>query len=147
LSGHSARLRSACFSRFECCALLFWTFFQAYSRDGSKILTSSDDGSARLWSVETGEQFKEFKGHSKKLCSASFSNDGTKLFSSFQHSFREDSFFKYHLKVAKVVDQVFDLAFFATAQRFVVIGVWLWTIAGSKLFGYSSARASKQWRS
>jgi WD40 repeat protein len=79
LSGHSARLRSAVFSRFELCALLFYTIFQAYFRDGSKILTSSDDGSARLWSVESGQQIQEFKGHSKKLCSASFSNDGMKV--------------------------------------------------------------------
>ena len=50
-----------------------------FCRDGSKILTSSDDGSARLWSVESGEQIKEFKGHSKKLSSASFSPDDLKV--------------------------------------------------------------------
>jgi hypothetical protein len=55
-----------------CCA-------HACCRDGSKILTSSDDGSARLWSVESGQQLHEFKGHSKKLCSASFSSDDSKL--------------------------------------------------------------------
>ena len=52
---------------------VFLTLF----RDGSKILTSSDDGSARLWSVESGQQLKVFQGHSKKLCCATFSNDET----------------------------------------------------------------------
>ena len=48
-----------------------------FCRDGSKILTSSDDGSARLWSVESGQQLKVFQGHSKKLCCATFSHDET----------------------------------------------------------------------
>ena len=56
----------------ECCA-------HACCRDGSKILTSSDDGSARLWSAQSGQQLHEFKGHSKKLCAASFSPDDTKV--------------------------------------------------------------------
>jgi WD40 repeat protein len=51
---------------------------QRFSDDG-KVLTSSEDGSARLWLVESGRQIKEFKGHSKKLCSASFSPDDAKV--------------------------------------------------------------------
>jgi WD40 repeat protein len=66
--------------RFVRLDFAFWhCFFEKFFRDGSKVLTSSDDGSARLWSVESGQQIKEFKGHSKKLCAASFSNDGTKV--------------------------------------------------------------------
>lgn len=59
LSGHTKTLRSAVFSRWRACPHLATVYtnrhcFLTLLRDGSKILTSSDDGSARLWSSDTG---------------------------------------------------------------------------------------------
>lgn len=47
-----------------------------FSRDGSKLLTSSYDGTARLWDVTNGEQIRPLIGHSNWVWDASFSPDG-----------------------------------------------------------------------
>lgn len=46
-----------------------------FSPDGKRIITASDDGTARLWDL-SGKQLVEFKGHQKPIRSVSFSLDG-----------------------------------------------------------------------
>ena len=35
----------------------------AFSPDGTRLATASDDGTARLWDARTGQQLLECKGH------------------------------------------------------------------------------------
>merc|ERR1719386_99985 len=43
------------------------------------ILTASNDRTAKLWSVETGELVRSFEGHTDSVLSAVFSKDGDRV--------------------------------------------------------------------
>ncbi len=47
--------------------------------DGKHFVSTSEDGTARLWDVETGETLKEFRGYKGLILSADISNDGRYL--------------------------------------------------------------------
>ncbi|MDW8079616.1 MAG: hypothetical protein RMJ16_12090, partial [Thermoguttaceae bacterium] len=51
----------------------------AFSPDGSKILTGSGDGTARLWDAATGRELRTFQGHTHSVISVAFSPDGSKV--------------------------------------------------------------------
>ena len=40
----------------------------AFSPDGKRVVTASDDNTARLWDAETGREIATLKGH-ERLCS------------------------------------------------------------------------------
>ncbi len=49
----------------------------SFSPDGSRIVTGSRDGTAKVWDARTGELLLELKGHSGDVTSASFSPDAS----------------------------------------------------------------------
>lgn len=55
----------------------------AFSPDGTRVVTSSDDGTARLWEARTGKEIVVLRGHSGRLLSAEFSPEGTRVLTSF----------------------------------------------------------------
>ena len=59
LSGHTSNLNNAVFSP-----------------DGTRVLTSSDDKTARLWRVVTGQPLSILSGHTDKVTDAQFSAGG-----------------------------------------------------------------------
>ena len=65
LSGHTGGIRSI-----------------AYSRDGTKIATGSDDKTVRLWDAKTGTHLVTLSGHTKGVTSVAFSPDRSTLASS-----------------------------------------------------------------
>ena len=64
LQGHSAAVRSA-----------------AFSPDGRRIVTASDDRTARVWDVQTGEEIAALREHTAPVRSAVFSPDGLRVVS------------------------------------------------------------------
>ena len=50
-----------------------------FSPDGKKILTASEDNTARLWSTKTGEQLAVLAAHEDTISHVAFSPDGTKM--------------------------------------------------------------------
>jgi hypothetical protein len=51
----------------------------AFSPDGTRLLTGSDDRTARVWDARTGTPLLELKGHTGSVRSVAFSPDGTRL--------------------------------------------------------------------
>lgn len=62
LSGHEAKVNSA-----------------AYSPDGTRIVTASNDKTARVWDVATGAPLSVLAGHDSYLYFAAFSPDGSRV--------------------------------------------------------------------
>jgi WD40 repeat protein len=53
----------------------------AFSADGRRLLSGSDDGTARLWDVETGHQLQVYQGHAGSVKSVAFAPDGRQILS------------------------------------------------------------------
>jgi WD40 repeat protein len=62
LRGHEAAVRSA-----------------AFSPDGSRIVTASNDGTARLWDAASRKELVVLRGHEGVVRSAAFSPDGSRI--------------------------------------------------------------------
>ena len=50
-----------------------------FSPPGIRIVTGSDDGTARLWDTATGHELKILRGHEDEVWSAVFNADGTRI--------------------------------------------------------------------
>ncbi|MCB0306001.1 MAG: DUF4365 domain-containing protein, partial [Calditrichaeota bacterium] len=53
----------------------------AFSPDGTRALSGSEDNTLRLWELETGHTIRVFEGHSNSVLSVAFSPDGTRALS------------------------------------------------------------------
>ena len=63
--------------------------FAAFSSDGKKVVTASDDKTAQLWDAESGEKLQKLEGHTGEVNSAVFSPDGKKIVTaSWDHTAR-----------------------------------------------------------
>jgi WD40 repeat protein len=51
----------------------------AFSPDGRQFATSSEDRTARIWSVETGKTLRVLRGHRDVVTSVAFSPDGARV--------------------------------------------------------------------
>jgi WD40 repeat protein len=52
----------------------------AFSPDGSKIVSGSEDNTIRLWDVQSGSELAVFKGHESESAQWHFPRMGQKLF-------------------------------------------------------------------
>ena len=50
-----------------------------FSPDGARIVTASDDDTARLWEAATGQELAVLRGHEGEVLSAVFSPDGARI--------------------------------------------------------------------
>ena len=53
-----------------------WVRHAAFSPDGKLVVTASDDKTARLWNVASGQKPQELLGHQGAVVYAAFSPDG-----------------------------------------------------------------------
>ena len=51
----------------------------AFSPDGSRIVTASDDKTARIWDAATAKEIAVLRGHDDVVNSAAFSPDGSRI--------------------------------------------------------------------
>ena len=49
------------------------------ARTATRVVTASDDKTARLWDAATARRSARLEGHDGWVCSAAFSPDGTRL--------------------------------------------------------------------
>src|ERR1022692_423535 len=50
-----------------------------FSPDGRRIVTASNDNTARVWDAQTGAELAVLKGHEGSVHSAAFSPDGRRI--------------------------------------------------------------------
>jgi hypothetical protein len=50
--------------------------YAAFSGDGTRVVTASDDDTARIWDAESGKEMTVLKGHDNPVYAAAFSADG-----------------------------------------------------------------------
>ena len=62
LRGHEANVASA-----------------AFSPDGARVVTASDDRTSRIWDASTGRELAVLRGHDSAVYSAKFSPDGARI--------------------------------------------------------------------
>jgi WD40 repeat protein len=48
----------------------------AFSPSGHRVITGSQDQTAKIWDAETGKEILTLKGHSRELTAVCFSPDG-----------------------------------------------------------------------
>jgi WD40 repeat protein len=53
----------------------------AFSQDGSRVASGSNDQTVRIWNVTTGKVKAELKGHTDLVNSVAFSQDGEQVVS------------------------------------------------------------------
>ncbi|CAB1063128.1 High-affinity carbon uptake protein Hat/HatR [Olavius sp. associated proteobacterium Delta 1] len=56
-----------------------WVLSVAFSPDGTRIVTASQDKTARVWDLATGAELATFSGHTERVNSAAFSPDGAHI--------------------------------------------------------------------
>ena len=61
----------------SCTVQLVW--IAAFSPDGTRVVTASEDGTARIWRIDGGAEPLVLKGHSRSVNTAKFSSDGTRV--------------------------------------------------------------------
>ena len=86
----------------------------AFSPDGKRVLTGSQDKTARLWDVDSGKELRQFKGHSDEVSSVAFSPDGKRALTgsgsdenSFTHKRRDNTARLWDVDTSKQL-QVFE---------------------------------------
>ena len=58
-----------------------WVLSVAFSPDGSRLASGSDDRTVRVWNVATGQVEQTLEGHSDTVLSVAFSRDSSKFHS------------------------------------------------------------------
>ena len=75
---HLGRRDAARRSR-SCAAMTDDVLSAAFSPDGSRIVTASEDKTARIWDAATGKEIAVLRGHDDGVNSAAFSPDGSRI--------------------------------------------------------------------
>jgi WD40 repeat protein len=51
----------------------------AFSRDGTRLATTDEDGTAKIWDTATGNELLTLSGHTEAAWGVAFNRDGTRL--------------------------------------------------------------------
>jgi hypothetical protein len=113
-------------------------FSAAFSPDGTRIITASDDKTARVWDAGTGSEIKVLRGHEGSVQCAAFSPDGTRIVTaSMDKSVRIwDAATGNEIKVLRGHEYaVYSAAFSPDGTRIVTASfdgtAWIWDAATS----------------
>jgi WD40 repeat protein len=74
----------------------------AFSPDGSRIVTASDDNTARIWDAATATEIAVLRGHKGWVKSAAFSPDGSRVVTASRD--RTARIWDVHLQTMSVKD-------------------------------------------
>src|SRR5215469_10494124 len=102
----------------------------AYSPDGKRLASASDDKTVKVWDAQTGQEFFPLKGHSGRVISVVFSPDGKRLASGSHGTAKVwDAQTGQELVICTPGNVVCNVAFSPDGKRLAVatnvdIGVW-----------------------
>jgi predicted oxidoreductase (fatty acid repression mutant protein) len=65
-----------------------YVYSAAFSSDGSRIVTASEDKTARIWDAASAKEIAVLRGHVGTVLSAAFSPDGSRIFTASSDSTR-----------------------------------------------------------
>ena len=111
----------------------------AFSPDGQRIVTGSNDQTAKVWEAASGRELLTLKGHSGAVKSVAFSPDGQQIVTGSQDGTAkvwEAAKGKEPLTLKGHSDDIFSVAFSPDGQR-IVSGSWdgtakVWEAASGK---------------
>ncbi|KAH1322785.1 hypothetical protein EMGR_000402 [Emarellia grisea] len=116
-----------------------WVSSVAFSPDGQRIVSGSDDNTIKLWDAQTGSELQSLQGHSDSVHSVAFSPDGQRIVSGSDHNTIKlwDAQTGSELRSLEGhSDWVHSVAFSPDGQRIVIYGskIRLWDAqTGSEL--------------
>jgi WD40 repeat protein len=116
LSGHGATVGSA-----------------AYSPDGRRIVTASNDKTARIWDAVTGAQLVVLAGHTDLVYSAAFSPDGRRIVTA-----SED-------KTARIWDAVTGAQSVVLSGHEAAVSTAAWSPDGRRIVTASDDKTARIW--
>jgi len=124
----------------------------AFSPDGSRIVTASQDNTARIWEAASGKEIAVLRGHEHYVNSAAFSPDGSRIVTASQDKTARiwDAASAKEIVVLRGHDDTVNSAAFSldgsrivTASRDKTARIWdvhLQTMSAKDLLGQACAR-------
>jgi WD40 repeat protein len=117
----------------------------AYSPDGSRIVTASHDGTARVWDARTGIQLQVLTGHTSGVRTAAFSPDGSQILTASSDGTARiwDGRTGSQLLILKTPEKVYFAAYSADGARIVTSstsGLQIWSAHAGMLLTQLTAQ-------
>jgi WD40 repeat protein/uncharacterized caspase-like protein len=113
-----------------------------YSPDGKKIITVSDDSTAKVWNAENADSLFVLKNEGRRIQFAKFSPDGKRLFLRFTEKIKMSVVTKiWDAETGKYIN---ELNHYGSEPEFFNAHVWF-TKDGSKIFYGMADRSVKFW--
>jgi len=97
----------------------------AFSTDGTRIVSGSEDKSVRVWDASTGQEFNVLNGHTHWVNSVAFSTDGTRIVSGS----RDESVRVWDTSMGKELNVLNDHTYSVSSVAFSTDGTYI--VSGS----------------
>ncbi len=115
----------------------------AFSPDGTRIVTASYDGTARVWDARTGKELLKLEGHSREIYDAAFSPDGTRIVTASDDGTARVWDAQTGKELLKIEDHSFR-SFMVASAAFSPDGTRIVTASGDKTARVWDARTGKE---
>jgi WD40 repeat protein len=124
----------------------------AYSRDGRRVISASDDETVKVWNAETGKEVLTFRGHNGAVLSAAFSPDGKRALSGDENCVVKEWDTKTGRELrtlGRLPGEVYTVSYSADGRRLLAGGgggvIRIWNAADGREEAMFSRYADGEW--